>query len=388
MTTSKILTRDFVLCFLAQITFMAVYHLFVPTLPIYLSRLGSKETEIGVLVGVFGISSLVFRAIVGRALLTISEKTLMITGGLLFALTSIAFLWASPFWSLFIVRIFQGIGFAFFYTAAMTLIANISPADYRGQSLSYFLLSLNISLALAPSFGMFLINHFNFDVLFLVCLALSVCSLFITHQLARREVVPLTDDFGRDGFLISWDAIPTSILGFLFQFIWGALIAFFPLHAVHHGVANPGFFFTTLAIMMISGRALGGKILDRYSRETIILPCLITASLSMGILAFSKTLPMFILVGVIWGIGHAFALPALVAYTLDRVNSSRGLAMGTFTAAMDLGLALGPAIMGIVIRGTSYPIMFLCLVLVGILNLIYFHFFVRGKRQFFNKGSE
>jgi hypothetical protein len=49
MTTSKRFTRDFVLCFLAQITFMAVYHLLVPTLPIYLSRLGSKATEIGVL---------------------------------------------------------------------------------------------------------------------------------------------------------------------------------------------------------------------------------------------------------------------------------------------------------------------------------------------------
>ncbi len=380
MTTSKIFTRDFVLCFLAQITFMAVYHLLVPTLPIYLSRLGSKETEIGVLVGVFGISSLVFRSIVGRALLTISEKKLMITGGLLFVLTSVAYLWASPFWPLLIVRIFQGIGFAFFYTAAMTLIANISPETYRGQSLSYFLLSVNISLALAPSFGMFLINHFDFTVLFLVCLALSLCSLFVTNQLAKREVVPSEDSSEKDGFLISWDAVPRSIVGFLFQFIWGALIAFFPLYAVRHGVANPGFFFTTLAIMMISGRALGGKILDRYSREIVILPCLITASLSMGILAFSKTLSMFIFVAVIWGIGHAFALPVLVAYTLDRAASSRGLAMGTFTAAMDLGLALGPAIMGIVIRVTSYPIMFLCLVLVGIINLNYFYFFVRGKR--------
>ena len=53
--------------------------------------------------------------------------------------------------------------------------------------------------------------------------------------------------------------------------------------------------------------------------------------------------------------------------------------MGTFTGISDLGVCLGPAIMGIVIRLTSYPIMFLCLALVGMISLNYFYFFVRKK---------
>ena len=144
-------------------------------------------------------------------------------------------------------------------------------------------------------------------------------------------------------------------------------------------MANPGLFFTTIAIMLILGRALGGKILDLYSRERIILPCLFTYIISMIILAFSKTLPMFILVAVIWGIGHAFLMPTLMVYALDRVGSSPGPAMGTFTAISDLGMSLGPVIMGIIIHTTSYPIMFLCLALTGIVNLNYFYFFVRKK---------
>jgi MFS family permease len=99
----------------------------------------------------------------------------------------------------------------------------------------------------------------------------------------------------------------------------------------------------------------------------------------MVILAFSKTLPMFILVAMIWGIGHAFLFPTLMAYVLDRVGSSVGPAMGTFTAISDLGLTLGPMIMGIILQTISYPIMFLCLALVGIINLNYFYFFVRKK---------
>jgi hypothetical protein len=42
-------------------------------------------------------------------------------------------------------------------------------------------------------------------------------------------------------------------------------------------------------------------------------------------------------------------------------------------------MSLGPVIMGIVIRFTSYPTMFLCLALAGTISLNYFYFFVRRK---------
>jgi predicted MFS family arabinose efflux permease len=90
---------------------------------------------------------------------------------------------------------------------------------------------------------------------------------------------------------------------------------------------------------------------------------------------------MFILVAGIWGIGHAFIFPSLVVDTLDRTGSSRGPAIGTFTAAGDLGIGLGPVIMGIVIHLANYPIMFLCLALTGFIDLNYFYFFVRKKKK-------
>ncbi|MCJ7786356.1 MAG: MFS transporter, partial [Desulfobacterales bacterium] len=122
------------------------------------------------------------------------------------------------------------------------------------------------------------------------------------------------------------------------------------------------------------------RISDLYSSEKIILPCLITFIVSMVIIAFSKTLSMFVLAALIWGIGHAFFYPSLAVYVLDRVGSSRSLAMGTLTAMTDLGIFMGPVVMGVVIQFTSYPTMFLCLSLIGIFNLIYFTLFVRDKK--------
>ena len=70
----KVFTRDFVLVFFAQFTFSFVFQCLIPTLPIYLSRSGSNEVEIGVLVGIFFFCALVLRPFVGKALLRTPEK--------------------------------------------------------------------------------------------------------------------------------------------------------------------------------------------------------------------------------------------------------------------------------------------------------------------------
>lgn len=377
--TQQILSRDFILAFFAQFASSFIFFILIPTLPIYLAGLASTEIETGVLIGVFFFCSLICRPFVGKALLKTPEKTFMIIGSCLYGLASIAYLFSPPFWPFLIVRIFHGIGFGFFHTASFALAANTAPKAHRGQSLGYFSLSMTFSAALAPSIGMLLINQFSFTLLFLLCLGLSLCLLLIANQLGRTQTAPVQASSTEDGFFLNRKAIPPSIANAISLFIWGALAAFFPLYAVDHGMRNPGHFFTTVAIMLLLGRSLGGKILDLHNREKVILPCLATYIISMAILAFSKTLPMFILVAVIWGAGNAFLMPSLVAYVLDREGSSPGPAMGTLTAISDLGISLGPVIMGIVIHETGYQVMFLCLAFTGVVNLAYFHFFVRKK---------
>jgi predicted MFS family arabinose efflux permease len=380
MATQKILTRDFVLCFFAQIAFSSVFFILIPTIPIYLSRLGSTDAGIGVLVGVLSVSSLILRPLVGRALLRIPEKKFMIVGSLLYALSSIAYLFAEPFWPILIVRVFQGIGLAVFQTASFTLITRISPDAHRGQSLSYFYLAINIAFALGPSLGMYVMTLFDFTTLFLVCTGLSLLSLLITLKLGKIQGVPLESDSLKDQPFISREALPPAIMAFMGSIIWGAVTAFFPLYALGHGVANPGLFFAALAFTLIFGRALGGKILDLYNREKLILPCLVAQIIAMSILTFSTTLPMFILVAVVWGIGNAFFYPTLVAYAIDLGGSSRSPAIGTYLALSDFGSGMGSVIMGIVLQLSNYQTMFLALVLTGLINLSYFHFIVNKKR--------
>ena len=379
MPTEKILTRDFIYSFLAQFTFASAFLILLPTLPIYLSRLKLEEEEIGILIGVFSISSVVLRPFVGKALLRIPERDFMMAGSLLGVLTSLSCLFAYPFWPFFIVRIFQGIAWASFFTASFTLIANITPEAHRGQSITYFYLSLNLAFVVAPSLGMFLINLFSFTLLFLMCAGLCLCALLLSLRLQKRQVYSLEDPSISKGSFINREALPAAMTASLSNVAWGGFVAFFPLYSLANGVDNPGLFFTVFAIILILGRVFAGKMVDTTSREKVILPCLINYIVSMVILAFSTTLPMFILIAVIWGIGNVFLFPALIADSLDRAGPSRGPAMGTFTALADLGTGLGSVIMGVVLQLTNYSFMFLGLALIGVINLFYYYFFVREK---------
>src|SRR4030066_2309397 len=109
-TIRRIITRDFVLAFFIQFFLAFVFFILVPTLPIYLSKLGANEVEIGVLIGILALSSLVLRPFAGRALLKIPEKNFLIAGALLYDFTSVAYLFAPPFWPFLIVRVFHGVG--------------------------------------------------------------------------------------------------------------------------------------------------------------------------------------------------------------------------------------------------------------------------------------
>lgn len=380
-TIKNLLTHDFVLGFLALFAFLAACYALIPTLPVYLARLGSNETEIGVLVGIFCVSSLGFRFLIGGVLLRYSEKSVMIFGALLFAVTFLASIVFRPFWPLLMVRLFQGIAFACLDTAALALVVNAIPSAYRGQGIGYFLLAPPFALALAPSAGMFVINHYDFTVFFLMCAVLALCAFFFSWTLKEQGLAkPDESTSGNDSLFLDWKIVPPAVATLLQNFVWGALGAFFPLYAIQCGVTNPGLFFSATAIMLIAGRILGGRILDTCSKEKIILTFLFISMISMVMLSFSSTLLMFIFVGLLWGTGSAFFFPASMAYAFEYAGSWRGTAIGTIRALMDLGLALGPVVMGVIITLTGYRVMFLCLALVCLINLVYFQFYVIKRR--------
>ena len=377
-----ILTRNFSLAFLGCFAFLFAYFALVPTLPIYLAHLGSSEGEIGILVGIYSVASLVSRLFAGSALLRYSEKRVMVVAALLFAVSFVAYITLRPFWPFLVVRLFQGIAYAFFDTAVFAMIVKIVPLPYRGRALSYFMLASAIGTVLAPSFGMFLVNLSGFAVLFLVCMGLSLCASLSSAVLRGQEIMaPDRAAGGRSTFLVETKIIVPALSAFFFYFVLGTVMAFFSLYGMQRGMKNPGYFFSAAALMTIAGRFAGAKVVDAWSKEKTIMTFTLTSMVAMVLLSFSRTLPMFIFVGLLWGTGVAFIFPVTIAYAFEYAGSSGGTAVGTFRVLTDLGQAAGPMVMGLIIPLAGYPAMFLCLAAICFVNLCYFQFFVRKKRR-------
>jgi predicted MFS family arabinose efflux permease len=370
-TGRTLFTRDFVLVFLAYFVFIAANYALIPTLPVYFAKLGSNERQVGVLVGIMAIAALFSRFFVGGVLTKYSEKSAMLFGTFFFALTFPAAIVFSRFWPLFAVRVFQGIAFACFHTAVFAYAVNIIPPAHRGRGIAYFMLAPNLAMALAAPSGMFLFNRFGFTIFFLSCMSLSLSSFFLSWKVKRRKTIITTEQSiqSYSAFLPEWKIAVPAIVNFLQIFVFGALSAFFPLYAIECGVTNPGLFFTTTAVVMITGRVVGGKILDTYNKEKMLLTLILISMVAMVTLSFSKTLPLFIFAGFLWGAGATFFMPACMAYALEYAGSSGGAAVGTYQAFVDLGMALGPVVMGLIVPFTGYPAGFLCLAVVCLINI-------------------
>ncbi len=381
-STRSIFTRDFVLAFLAFFAFLFAFFALVPTLPIYFARLRATESQIGILVGIYSFSSLASRLIAGGALLRCTEKRMMIAAALLFAASFLACMIVRPFWPFLVVRVFQGIAYAFFDTATFALIIKITPLPYRGRALSYFLLASGIATIIGPSFGMFLVNLSGFTTLFVLCALLSLCASFFPGILKGKVIaVPDTDASDHTTLFVEKKIVVPAISAFFYYFASGSVMAFFSLFAMQRGMKNPGYFFSAAAVTTVACRVVGAKIMDAWSKEKTILAFTATSMVALVLLSFSRTVPLFIFVGLLWGVGVAFIFPATMAYAFDYAGSSDGTAVGTFRILTDLGQAVGPMAMGAVIPFTSYPTMFLCLAFICLVNICYFQFFVRKRRK-------
>jgi MFS family permease len=380
-TIGKILVRDYVLSFLAFFLFLGAFHSLTPTLPLYLAKLGSNKGEIGILVGAIGVASLVSRLLVGRILFRHSEKSVMMGGAMLFALTFLALVVFRPFWPFLVVRIVQGVAFASLDTAAIAYAIRIVPEEYRARGIGYFLLATSLASALAATSSVFIVNAYGFTILLLSCTVLSLCAFVLSWSLKSKVATSAAGPSAKNTHYFEPRILAPALVSFLFFLSWAGIAAFFPLYSVECGVKNPGIFFSATASMIIIVRAFGGRIFELYSREKIIPTFIVVSMIAYVILAFSHSLPMFIFVGLLSGAALAFLIPVAMAYALQYARSSDGSAIATYQISMDLALAVGPVIAGFVIPFAGYRATFLCLAFTCLINFAYFQFYLRKKNR-------
>jgi MFS family permease len=142
----KIWTKDFLFICIANFFVFIGFQMTLPTLPLFVEKLGGSDQLIGIVVSIFTLSALLIRPWVGHALESKGRRFVYLVGLGIFVVSVGSYAFMSSLILLFLMRIIQGLGWGMSTTAGGTVATDIIPKKRRGEGMGYFGLSGNIAL--------------------------------------------------------------------------------------------------------------------------------------------------------------------------------------------------------------------------------------------------
>lgn len=378
----RLWTKQFTLMTIANLFLFNAFYMLYPTLPSFIKQMGGNQSQVGLAMGTFALSAVIFRPLVGGLLDRFGRRPFVIWGLLLFTLAMYMYDWVGGIVVLMGLRILHGMSWAVSTTATITAITDMIPSTRRGEGMGWFSTSMTLAMAIGPMLGIWVTQNLSYSALFLFAVILSAAALLLTLG-AKMTFLPQTGV--RRIELFEKSVLPVVVSVFFLFIAYGGITTFVPLFAASIQV-NSGAFFLAFAASLALSRPISGKLSDRYGETFVILPALVITICALIVLSLSTGLIGVILSAVLYGIGFGSAQPAFQAVTIRLARSDRkGVANATITTANDLGIGLGAIMLGWVSQYTSYTVLFMVSAVSVAFSLLLFTLFV--KRLLKNKQS-
>lgn len=373
-------STDFSLLYLTSLASFLGFQVLVPTLPLFLKGLGGQDAEVGLLLGIFSGAALAARLLVGRALDQWGRKRPLVVGVLLVLVAMLLYYLTTSIPLLMLSRCFHGIGFGIVTTAGPAIGADVAPRSRRGEAMGFLGNAQSIATGVGPVLGLWLLGAgplplHGFSLLFAVCGAVAGLQLLSALAIGESNQSEAVDSApkGRSSDFFSRRALPTAIVMFFAAFAFGAVLSYAPIYLSAESTQTLSIFFLVNAVVTTVALPICGTLADRVGRQAVAVPLMIIWPVGVATLAISPTLPVAIVSGVLGGLGFGALMPTLTAHVMDVVKpEERGAAMATFMAAVDIGIAAGSMLLGIVVQVSGFPAMFLGASGVAALGLIAF----------------
>lgn len=380
----KIFSKDFAFIWLANFFIFLGFQMTLPTIPIFVSKLGGSDQLIGIIVGIFTFSALLFRPYAGHALETKGRGMVYLFGLSLFVISVGSFGFITGMAFLIIMRIVQGVGWGFSTTASGTIATDLIPPKRRGEGMGYFGLSGNLALAFGPALGLTLAEVISFTQLFLICAGLGLIALLLSLNIRYKKVdeSPYKTKPARFD-VIEKTAINPSILLFFITLTFGGIASFLPLYAAEKDIGGIQLYFISYALFLMLSRIFAGRIYDRKGDLYVIPPGTILIFTAMLLLAWLPNSAMMMVAGALYGLGFGTVQPALQAWAVDKAPANRkGMANATFFSFFDLGVGIGAILFGQLAFLFNYGIIYLVSACSVMIALIFYVFLVvTGRRK-------
>lgn len=380
----KIFSKDFAFIWLANFFVFLGFQMTLPTIPIFVNKLGGSDQLIGIVVGIFTFSALLLRPVAGHALESRGRGTVYLFGLILFVLSVGSFGFITGIGFLIVMRIVQGVGWGFSTTASGTIATDLIPPKRRGEGMGYFGLSGNLALAIGPALGLTLADVISFKQLFLICASLGFIAFVLALNITFKKVDQSPHKTQPARFdVIEKTALNPSILLFFITLTFGGITSFLPLYAAEKNVAGIQLYFISFALFLMLSRVFAGKVYDRKGDIYVIPPGTILIFTAMLLLAWLPSTAMMIVAGALYGLGFGTVQPALQAWAVDKAPENRkGMANATFFSFFDLGVGVGAMLFGQLAFMYDYGIIYIVSACSVMLALFYYLFLIAtGQRK-------
>lgn len=365
--------------FLSTFLFFTNEAIFLPTLPLYLTREGYNNMKIGMILGAFALGVLTFRPLSGMVTDRLGRKPALIMGVFIFFVAPGFYFFSTALHYLIIVRFFHGLGITFYTTAYPTLVTDIVTPDKRGEVLGHIATATTLSFVLGPWIGMTLFNRFGFTSMLWFCILVGFLNFLVILQVDETVVKGKE----RPGSALMWRTlfsrtiVVSSGIQIVNAVIFGGVMTFLPILISRQGL-NAALFFMVEALCVITMRLTLGHLSDRWGRGPVFFYSFLIVISAVFLISAISSLTMLVITAMVFGMGSALSTPTLSALVADVSDPSvRGMVYGLFYGAFDFGVVIAGVILGALADSTSLEMMFEWTAFAGFASLMLFALFIQ-----------
>lgn len=343
-----------------------VIGLALPVLPLYVHEgLGLGTFVIGLVAGSQFSASLLSRLWAGHYADSRGAKRAIVTGLLIAAAAGLLYLLSLRFVSepetsvtiLILGRALLGGAESFIVTGSLTCGLVLGGPRNAGKVMSWVGTALFTAFAVGAPAGTVLYASQGFASIALATTLLPLGTVLLVASL--RSVPPLSHV--RPAFIEVAGAVWVPGLGLAFSSLgFGAITTFVALVFAKNGWNAAWLAFTLLSVTFVLGRLIFGHLPDRVGGAKVALVCVLIEAAGQALIWVATSSAMALFGAGLTGFGYSLVYPGFGVEAVRRApQESRGLAMGAYTAFLDLALGIANPALGWVASWAGLSAVFL-----------------------------
>jgi MFS family permease len=331
-------------------------------IPLYVASLPApwfplpESVRAGILIALYGLVSAVIQPFAGAISDRLHRRKIFIQSGLiLMGASTLAFVMASRFSDLLVLRALQGIGVALTIPASVALMAASSDRQTRGGSMGIYVTARMGGFTIGPLIGGYLYDRFGFNAAFYCGTAFIALAMILVQIWVMDIPFEAAPARGRPFRIIDCSLLTSGIIGSgIATFVMaGAFSMMTPLEEqfnirLHESAFGFSIAFSALMVSRLLFQIPFGRLSDIIGRKPLIIAGLILMAPATALLGEVGTTSQLTGLRVMQGLASAaIAAPAFaLAADLSKVGGA-GRQMSITTMGFGLGIALGPLIAGV-----------------------------------------